>query len=74
MAAAMEAGALLACNALVRGDIEIAQYSADGTKKIAVLKEVNRVGQIFHRWTPEAEPCRVRFTFNRGAYREANAG
>jgi hypothetical protein len=74
MAAAMESGSLLACSAPNRGAIEIAQYSADGKRKIAVLKEVNRGGQIFHRWTPPKERCRVRFTFNQSSYREVPVG
>jgi hypothetical protein len=70
MAAAMEKSSLLACMAVKPGTIEISQYSMDGARKIAVLKELNRGGQIFHRWTPPSDPCRVRFTFNGGSYRE----
>jgi hypothetical protein len=74
MAAAMESGALLACSAPNRGAIEIAHYSADGKHKIAVLKEFNRGGQIFHRWTLPKERCRVRFTFDQSSYREVLVG
>jgi hypothetical protein len=70
MAAAMESGSLLACIAPKSGAIEIAHYAADGKRKIAVLKELNRGGQIFHRWTPPKEACRLRFTFNQSSFRE----
>jgi hypothetical protein len=74
MAAAMESGALLDCSAPNRGAIEIAHYSADGKHRIAVLKEFNRGGQMFHRWTPPKERCRARFTFNQSSYREVLVG
>jgi hypothetical protein len=68
MAAALDSGALLACNALVRGKIEISHYSAEG-KKLAVIHEADRAGQIFHRWAAPGKG-RVRFTFNGLSYRE----
>jgi len=69
---AAAAGTLLACNTLVEGAIEIAQFSADGKKKLAVLHETSRTRQIFHRWTNAARgPYRIRWTFNQSTYREA---
>jgi hypothetical protein len=67
MAAAMENGSLLACSAPAAGAIEVAQITANGKK---VIHEWNRGGQMFHRWSPPREKCRVRFTFNGADYRE----
>ena len=64
-------GTLLACDAVQRGEIEIAQYSADGKEKLAVLHQANRGGQMFYRWTGAARGAyRVRFTLNRSTHRE----
>jgi hypothetical protein len=74
MAAALDGGALLACNAAVRGKIEIAQYSVDGARKLAVLHEVERAGQVFHKWSRPQARCRVRFTFDGGPHRDVLVG
>jgi hypothetical protein len=80
MAAALPAsfrskeGTILASNALLKGAIEVAQYSADGKRKIAVLRQADQQWFLFHRWTG-AEPgtYRIRWTFEGGGYREALA-
>ena len=64
-------GTLLACDAVQSGEIEIAQYSADGKEKLAVLHQANRGGQMFYRWTGAARGAyRVRFTVNRSTHRQ----
>ena len=64
-------GTLLASNALEKGVIEIAQYSADGKAKLAVIHEETRNGKLFHRWTGmKPGDYRVRWTFEGREYRE----
>jgi hypothetical protein len=65
------AGTLLACETLVRGAVEVAQYSADGRTKLAVLHSFDRGGQMFYRWSgAKTGAYRVRFTFSGAGYRE----
>ena len=80
MAAALPAsfhskeGTILACNALLKGAIEVAQYSADGKRKIAVLRQADQQWFLFHRWAGmEPGAYRIRWTFAGGGYREALA-
>jgi hypothetical protein len=64
-------GTLLACNTLVAGAVEVAQFSADGKKKLAVLHESPRTRQIFYKWKGAAPGSfRVRWTINQRSYRE----
>jgi hypothetical protein len=63
---------MLACDALVQGVIEIAQYSADGKRKLATLKQADAQWFVFHRWTGmEPGSYRIRWTYEGGGYREA---
>lgn len=54
------------------GAIEVAQYSADGKRKIAVLRQADQQWFLFYRWIG-AEPgtYRIRWTFEGGGYRDA---
>jgi hypothetical protein len=77
MAAALPAsfkakeGTILACNALVKGVIEVAQYSADGKRKLATLRQSDQQWFLFHRWN-DVEPgaYRIRFSYENGGYRD----
>ena len=78
MAAALPAsfqgkeGTMLACNALTKGAVEVAQYSADGQRKLATLRQADQQWFTFHRWTGmEPGDYRIRWTFGDGGYREA---
>jgi hypothetical protein len=78
MAAALPAafpakeGTLLACESLTKGAIEIAQYSADGRRKLTMLHQADQQWFLFHRWTGMAPGSyRIRWTFEGGGYREA---
>ena len=65
-------GTILACEAPVKGAIEIAQYSADGKRKLATLHQADQQWFLFHRWSGIAPGTyRVRWTFEGGGYREA---
>jgi hypothetical protein len=65
-------GTLLACNSLTKGMIEVAQYSADGKRKIATLRQADQQWFLFHRWAGmEPGNYRIRWTFGGGGYREA---
>ena len=65
-------GTLLACESLLQGTVEVAQYSADGTRKLATLKEGNQQWFLFHRWQGAAPgKYRIRWSFEGGGYREA---
>lgn len=65
-------GTLLASESLLRGAIEIAQYSADGARKLATLRQANQQWFLFHQWK-DATPGkhRIRWSFEGGGYREA---
>lgn len=78
MAAALPAsfsaneGTMLACNSLAKGAIEVAQYSADGTRKLATLRQASQQWFLFHHWTGmEPGAYRIRWSFEGGGYREA---
>jgi hypothetical protein len=78
MAAALPAsfpakdGTLLACESLLKGAVEVAQYSADGTRKLATLKQSTQQWFLFQRWTGvEPGRYRIRWSFEGGGYREA---
>ena len=78
MAAALPAsfhakdGTLLACESLVKGVIEVAQYSADGKRKLATLRQADQQWFLFHQWNNVAPgKYRIRWSFESGGYREA---
>lgn len=78
MAAALPAsfhakdGTLLACESLVKGPVEVAQYSADGTRKLGTLKQADQPWFLFHQWSGVAPgKYRIRWSFEGGGYREA---
>jgi len=65
-------GTLLACESLLQGAIEVAQYSADGTRKLATLRQANQQWFLFHQWRDVAPgKYRIRWSFEGGGYREA---
>jgi hypothetical protein len=65
-------GTMLVCDALVKGVVEVAQYSEDGTRKIATLRQADQQWFLFHRWSGmEPGRYRVRWTYEGGGYREA---
>lgn len=65
-------GTLLACESLVEGTVEVAQYSADGSRKLGTLRQGTQRWFLFHQWR-DAEPgkYRIRWTYEGGGYREA---
>ena len=78
MAAALPAafsskdGTMLACESLVKGAVEVAQYSEDGTRKLATLRQADQQWFLFHHWTGvQPGAYRIRWTFEGGGYREA---
>jgi hypothetical protein len=65
-------GTLLACESLTKGAMEIAQYSADGKRKLATLRQTDQQWFLFHRWTGMTPGSyRIRWSFEGGGYREA---
>ena len=78
MAAALPAsfsskdGSMLVCESLVKGVVEVAQYSEDGTRKLAPLRQADQQWFLFHHWTGvQPGAYRIRWTFEGGGYREA---
>ena len=65
-------GTILTSETLIKGAIEIAQYSSDGKQKLAVIHEANQQWYTFQHWTPSAPGnYRIRWSFEGGGYREA---
>jgi hypothetical protein len=68
-AAALESGKLLLATVATPGELEIAVYSADGKEKLKTLEKRRRGAIAIFRWD-NPQPCRIRWTFNGGSYRE----